>query len=73
MQLRSCTAVDVMEAGKCSSYWTPSLGTSICRGCSLKKQKTKQNKTIHQKIFSCFGKVFFNDAEKENNIIYNLN
>ena len=26
-------AVAVAEAGSCSSDWTPSLGTSICRGC----------------------------------------
>ena len=25
----------------CSSNWTPSLGTSICHGCGLKKRKKK--------------------------------
>ena len=30
------------QAGSCSSDSTPSLGTSICRGCGLKKTKKKQ-------------------------------
>ena len=44
MQLRSGVAVAV--AGLYSSDWTPSLGTSICRGCGPKKthtQKTQKN------------------------------
>ena len=35
----SCLAVAVAVAGSCSSDWTPSLGTSISRGCALKKKK----------------------------------
>ena len=32
MQLRSCVAMDLVEAGSCNSDSTPSLGTSINRG-----------------------------------------
>ena len=32
-----------------SSDSTPSLGTSICRGCSPKRQKTKTNKQTNKK------------------------
>ena len=35
-------AVAVAEAGNCSSNSTPSLGTSICRGCSPKKRESKK-------------------------------
>ena len=35
-------AVAVMEVSSCSSDLTPSLGTSICRGCGPKKQKKKR-------------------------------
>ena len=38
-QLRSRIAVAVVQASHCSSDLTPSLGTSICQGCSPKKQK----------------------------------
>ena len=37
--LGSCVAVAVVWAGSCSSDSTPSLGTSICRGCGPKKKK----------------------------------
>ena len=39
-------------ASSCSSdsALTPSLGTSICRKCSPKKQKTKQNKTKQKNL-----------------------
>ena len=30
---------------KCSSDWTPSLGTSVCRECSPKKPKNNNKKT----------------------------
>ena len=33
MSLGSSVAVDVVQAGSCSSDSTPSLGTSICRRC----------------------------------------
>ena len=42
-RLGSGVAVAVVEAGSYSSDWTPSLGTSICRGCSPKKQNKKEN------------------------------
>ena len=44
--LRSCIAVAVAWAGSNNSDWTPSLGTSICRGYSLKKTKDKKKKEI---------------------------
>ena len=46
--LRSCIAVAVVQACSCSSNSTPSLGTSMCRGCVPKKHKTK-TKTNKQK------------------------
>ena len=39
MWLGTRLAVAVAEALSYSSYWTPSLGTSICHGCGPKKQK----------------------------------
>ena len=39
MRLRSSVAVAVAQAGSYSSDWTPSLGTSICHGCSPTKKK----------------------------------
>ena len=42
-------AVAVVEAGSCSSDWTASLGTSICRGCGRKianKQTTNRELEI---------------------------
>ena len=41
-QLRYGDAVAVAEASRCSSDSTPSLGTSICRGCSPKKTQNKK-------------------------------
>ena len=41
-RLGSSLAVAVAEAGSCSSDWTSSLGTSICRGCGPEKQKNKK-------------------------------
>ena len=43
-QLRCCIAVAVAQAGSCNSDSTPSLGTSICHGCSPKRQKKKRKK-----------------------------
>ena len=37
-------AVAVVWAGTCSSDLTPSLETSICSGCSPKKQKKKKKR-----------------------------
>ena len=47
MRLGSRMAVAVVEAGGYSSEWTPSLGASICWGCSPKtnKQTKKHKKT----------------------------
>ena len=44
MQLGSCVAMAVVWVGSCSSSSTPSLGTSICCGCSPKKQKIKKER-----------------------------
>ena len=41
MRLGSDVAVAVMQTSSCSSNWTPSLGTSICRESGPKKQKIK--------------------------------
>ena len=43
MRLGSHVAVAVAVAGKCDSDLTPSLGTSMCCGCSPKKTKVKRN------------------------------
>ena len=40
--LQSCVVVAVAQASSFSSDWTPSLGNSMCRGCSTKKQKTEK-------------------------------
>ena len=40
MQLGSCAAVAVAQAGSCGSHLIPSLGTSICQRCSPKKKIT---------------------------------
>ena len=46
----SGVAVAMVEAGSCTSNLTPSLGTSICRGYSPKKQKqTTKIKTKSKK------------------------
>ena len=39
--LRSCVAVAVVQASGYNSESTPSLGTSICHECGLKKQINK--------------------------------
>ena len=40
--LGSDVAVAVVHASSCSSNWTPSLGTSICRGCVTEKKKKRE-------------------------------
>ena len=42
MWLRSSVVVAVAQAHSCSSDWTPSLGTSICRRFGSKKKKKKK-------------------------------
>ena len=41
MWLRSWVAMAVVQTGSCSSYSTPSQGTSICCRCGQKKEKKK--------------------------------
>ena len=56
-QLGSGVAVAAAQAGGYSSDWTPSLGTSICHGCSTKKtkrQKKKRKKKKHRRISSTY-------------------
>ena len=43
-QFGSYVAVAVVEAGSCSFDSAPSVGTSICSGCSLKKKKKRKKK-----------------------------
>ena len=43
MQLRSCVAMAVAQAGSFSSDLTPSLGTTICHLCGPKKIKKKKS------------------------------
>ena len=46
-------AVLVAKAGSCNSNVTPSLGTSICHGVALKRQKKlKRQCTKWEKIFA---------------------
>ena len=54
MWLRSHVAV--VQASSYSSDWTPGLGTSIRRGCSLKRQKDQNKKQkTNQKKNTQFG------------------
>ena len=48
MWLRSGVAVAVVKAGSCSSSLTPSLGTSICCRCGLKKKQPKDTENKRQ-------------------------
>ena len=50
MQLGYHVAVAVVSAGSCSSYMTPSLGTSICHGRGPKKTKKKIKSKLTYKI-----------------------
>ena len=57
MRLESgiAVAVALAVAGSCDSYWTPSLGTSICHGYGPNElRKTKENKQTKKpnKLFS---------------------
>ena len=57
MLLRSHVAVAVMQAVSYSSDSSPSLGPSICRGCSPKKTKRKERRREGRKgkkeVFLC--------------------
>ena len=48
-QTRLGSGEAVAVASSNSSDWTPSLGTSICLGCSLKKTKAKSQKKKKKK------------------------
>ena len=58
LQLGSCMAVAVVEAGSCSSDSTPTLGTSMCNGYSPKKTK-KKKKYCWWKRPLCHPELFF--------------
>ena len=52
MWLGSGIAVAVVQAGNCNSDSTPSLGTSICLGCSPKETRQKKD----EKFEACWKK-----------------
>ena len=56
-QLTSGLAVVVTQASSCSLYSTPSLGTSICHGCSPKNKAT--NKTKQKDKWQKKGQMYF--------------
>ena len=67
MWLRSSLDVAVVQASSYSSDWTLVLGTSICRECSPKKQKTKQNNTKQNKIVKLWRKGgYLKHSQREN-------
>ena len=49
MWLGSLIAVALAQASGYSSDWNPSLGTSICHRCSLKRQKDQKKKKKKKK------------------------
>ena len=51
MWLRYSLAVAVAVAGSCSSNLTLSLGTNICHGYSLKKEKKPVNHVFLQQLY----------------------
>ena len=55
--LRSRFAVDEAQVSSYSFHLTPTLGTSICCGCSPKKQKRKRKKRKEKStsIFRCLN------------------
>ena len=61
MWLGSGVAVAVVWAGSYSSDSTPSLGTSICRGCSPKKTKKKKKKRKRKERKGMKGRKREND------------
>ena len=67
-RLRSGIAVAVVEAGNCSSDWTPSLGISICLRYGPKKQS--KNKKTKQK--NSFIKKTSKYKTKQKNLMYLL-
>ena len=68
MQLISDVAVAVVQPGSCSSYLSPSLGTSICQRCDPKKKKKKKRKRLSvEKMFleSIRGALLFKKLSSE--------
>ena len=51
-QLGRGFAAAVVEAGNCSSDWTPSLAASMCRGCGPKKTKKKKRKKENTQVLA---------------------
>ena len=45
-QLRFCVPAAVMQTSSCSSDSTPNLGTSICHGCSPKKNRARERMCV---------------------------
>ena len=64
-QLRSLVAVAVAKSGSCSSDSTPSLGTSICPGCSPKKKKRKKKKRKKKKNTQAVATNGTTDSSRE--------
>ena len=52
MRLGSGVAVAVVHASSYSSNYNPSLGTSICHGCSPKKKQRKK-KIVLATLLAC--------------------
>ena len=50
MRLGSGVAVALTVAGNYSSNWTPSLETSICHGCSPRKDKKKKKSIVFKYV-----------------------
>ena len=48
MWLGSDVAVAVVLAGGCTSYWTPSMGTSIGAALKIKKKKVWETQSLLQ-------------------------
>ena len=57
-QLGSYVAVAVVQTGNCSSDSIPSLGTSVCLGCSPKMQQQQQQKKVTQKEIQKLSNIF---------------
>ena len=75
MRLRSCVAVAVVYAGSYSSDSTPSLGTSICCGCTTKerkkgrkKERKKGRKKERRKVYESVA--FLNGVTKCKNLCW---
>ena len=67
IQLGFCVAVAMVWAGSYSSNSTPSLGTSICHGCSPKNTKKKKKKR-HKKDQKTYENIL-NSTGKSNTVI----